>query len=67
MCLSEVVLEIVHCVSQWGSIGDCSLCVLVRQYWRLFTVCLSEAVLEIVQCVSQWGSIGDDSLCISVG
>ena len=29
-CVSSgVVLEIVHCVSQWGSIGDCSLCVLV--------------------------------------
>ena len=29
MYLSGVVLEIVHCVSQWGSIGDCSLCVSV--------------------------------------
>ena len=29
MCLSGVVLESVHCVSQSGSVGDCSLCVSV--------------------------------------
>ena len=67
MCLSGVVLEIVHCVSQWGSVGDCSLCVSVRQYWRVFIVCLSGVILVIVHCVSQGGSIGDCSMCVSVG
>ena len=67
MCLSRVVLEIVHCVYQWGSVGDCSLCISVVLYWRLFIVYLSGAVLEIVHCVSQLGNIGDCSLCVSVG